>query len=356
VATNRQPENGLAPKEPYCGDIATLVDSLNSNANAWRGLRDLAAALADAGETNEARRFSSVARDYRRVILDAVDKSERRDTRPPFIPVALFGQEQPYETLTATMRGSYWNLMSQYLLRSGVFAAQPEKARWIAEYVQQRGGLCMGLLRFDQHSGLFANTNAVDDLYTLGYVTWLLEQDDPDRALVTFYGKLAQGFTRDTFVGAEGTGLVPVDAHGRQMYLPPNTAGNALFLWTLRHLLVQDIDADDDGTPDTLRLLHATPRAWLRDGATLRVRDLPTAFGRVSVEVRSRLEQGEVVAEVQLPERPAKQTRLRLRLPSAWRMTGATIESKPLRVDERGTMELPSRRGRVTVRLAVRRV
>lgn len=26
---------------------------------------------------------------------------------------------------------------------------------------------------------------------TIGYVTWLLEQDDPDRALVTFYGKLA---------------------------------------------------------------------------------------------------------------------------------------------------------------------
>ena len=54
------------------------------------------------------------------------------------------------------------------------------------------------------------------------------------------------------------------------MYLPPNSAGNAYFLWTLRNLPVQDGDLDNDGKPATLRLLSATPRAWLADENPIR--------------------------------------------------------------------------------------
>jgi hypothetical protein len=36
---NRTAENGLFPKEQYCGDIHTFVYSLNANAKAWRAIR-----------------------------------------------------------------------------------------------------------------------------------------------------------------------------------------------------------------------------------------------------------------------------------------------------------------------------
>src|SRR5688500_8332459 len=53
---SRQPpdrKRSLA-KDNYAGDVSTQVYSLNSNANCWRGLRDMAAVLEDLGETDAA--------------------------------------------------------------------------------------------------------------------------------------------------------------------------------------------------------------------------------------------------------------------------------------------------------------
>src|SRR5207244_5336625 len=155
----------------------------------------------------------------------------------------------------------------------------------------------------------------VDDLYGLRYTIKLFQLDEVDRALVSFYGKLAQGLTRDTFIGAEGTGLRPLDEFGRPMYLPPNSTSDAFFLWTLRYLLVQDWDMDDDGKPETLRLCFATPKRWLEDGKTIKVARAPTAFGLLSLVVQSRLSRGEVIAKLDLPTRNlAKQPLLRIRM------------------------------------------
>src|SRR5205085_481200 len=160
--------------------------------------------------------------------------------------------------------------------------------------------------------------------YGLRYTAKLLQLDEVDRALVSFYGKLAQGLTRDTFIGAEGTGLRPLVPDGRPMYLPPNATGNALFLWTLRYLLVQDWDLDDDGKPETLRLLFATPKRWLEDGKMIKVERAPSAFGEISLSVQSKLSAGEIVADVLLPTRnQPKHTLLRIRVPDGWRITGA---------------------------------
>ena len=54
ILTSREKETGLLPKDNYAGDIAEQVYSLNSNANCWRGLRDVAAMLEDMGEKDEA--------------------------------------------------------------------------------------------------------------------------------------------------------------------------------------------------------------------------------------------------------------------------------------------------------------
>ena len=193
-----------------------------------------------------------------------------------------------------------------YVLGSGILAGTPRSA--ILDTLHARGGVAMGMIRFDQHSGLFANENGVDDCYSLRYVETLLRLDEVDRALVSFYGKLAQGLTHDTFIGGEGTSLVPLDEFGRPMYLPPNSAGNAFFLWTLRNLLVQDGALDDEGKPATLRLLFATPRSWLADGKTVRFERAPTAFGEVSVVAHAELSHNEISVEVSAPPRVAEAT------------------------------------------------
>ncbi len=341
ILSKREKDTGLLPKENYCGDINTQVYSLNSNANGWRALRDMAAVLRDLGENEESAKLIASAAEFRTAILDALKKSERSDVQPTFIPIALFGAEKPYDKLTDTKLGSYWDLMIPYVLGSEVL--DDERTDAALGYLQTHGGLCMGMIRFHQHTGLFANENALDDLYTLRYTQTLLRRDDVDHALISFYGKLAQGFTRDTFIDGEGTGLLPLDPNGRPMYLPPNSAANGFFLTILRELMIQDFDADKDGAPETLRLLFATPRTWLEDGKTIRIERAPTAFGPISLVVHSDLSHNKVRIDITPPSHDAKSIKLRVRLPDGWNATAATAGNEQLKLDANGTVDLPLR-------------
>jgi len=99
-----------------------------------------------------------------------------------------------------------------------------------------------------------------------------------------------------------------------------------------------------------LRLCFATPRRWLEDGKAIEIRRAPTAFGQVSVRMASRLSQNEITADVYLPERnkPARCV-LRARVPKGWRILSATAEGRNLAVDEEGTVDLSSFKGKVSI-------
>lgn len=356
ITDGRERDSGLMPKERYCGDIPDLIYTLNVNAASWRAVRDLCPLLIALGEKDESGRLSKLAVDYRKVILKAVEASIDRSQDIPFVPVALFGAEKAYPDITATMNGSYWNLMIPYVLGSGVFSDDSGTNQSIIRYIQQHGGLAMGMIRFDQHSGLFANEKGVDDLYTLRYAAALLRYDDPERALVSFYGKLAHGLTRDTFIGGEASSLVSADGLGRDTYLPPCSSGNGFFLQTLRRLMVQDWDMDDDGTPETLRLMFATPKRWLEDGKSIEFTEAPTAFGEISVDMRSDLAHGKVIAKVACPPHAPKSMKLRARVPEGWNVDAASVGKKKLAVDAQGTVDITGQSGRITVSFTVTRL
>ena len=260
-------------------------------------------------------------------MLTAIDKSLNRQTTPPFVPVALYADEPVHDPITASRIGDYWNIVIGYVIGSGIFPPGSEEETWIPRYQEQHGGLCMGMLRAGGGYTFWTSSARINPLYGTRYALDTLRRDDPERALVSFYGMLAQGFTPNTFVSGEGCSLSAADPGGRFLYCPPNSAANAHFLSMLRNLLVQDWDLDDDGQPETLRLLFATPKRWLEDGKTLTVERAPTAFGPVSVRVQSKLAQGELVADLDLPTRntpkpnPAPPPRSR-RLAPDWRQSG----------------------------------
>jgi hypothetical protein len=195
----------------------------------------------------------------------------------------------------------------------------------------------------------WVNKSNVNELYGLRYTMELLRRDNVDRALVSFYGKLAQGMTRDTFIDGEASCLVPADENGRQVFLPPNSAANAYFLWMLRTLLVQDWDANDDGNPDTLRLLFATPRTWLQDGKSIHVNRAPTGFGPVSLSLESKLGEGKIVVDIDLPKLKPEQILLRARVPEGSRVVSASVDGERLTVDTRGTVDLSNRTGTLSI-------
>ncbi len=354
IIRGREKETGLLPKEQYAGDIFEDVYTLNSNANGSKGLRDIAAVLRDIGDVAEARRIGEAGEALRAATRVAVEKSIFTNTTPPFIPLALFGYEKPYERITDSKLGSYWNEMAPYVLCSDVFGTGSERETQLLNYQYQHGGIAMGMVRFHQHSGLYANESGVDDLYTLRHTEKLLQRDEADRALVSFYGKLAHGLTRDTFIGCEGSSLRSLDEFGRPMYLPPNSTSDAFFLWTLRGLLVQDFDSNDDCRPDTLRLLFATPKSWLEDGKQIRVQNAPTAFGPLSLHISSELNKGRITADLELPKRnnPDK-TLLRLRVPDSWRVVSARVQNQDVAADANGTIDISGRKGHQTIRFRV---
>lgn len=357
LITNRTGPAGLLPKERYCGDIATPVNSLSVESKACRALRDLPAVLRGVGDDELANRVIKAERELRPKIQDAVMKSVRHETSPPFVPNALLDKESIHDPITATRIGSYWNLVINYAIGSRLFPAGSEEETWMPRYLETHGGLCMGMIRAGgAQNNFWTGPDRVNPLYGTRYVLDTLRRDDPERALVSLYGMLAQGFTRNTLIAAEGSTLAAVDDGGRFFYCPPNSAGNAHFLTMLRNALVQDWDLDDDGEPETLRLLFASSRRWLEDGKQIVVERSPTAFGPVSVKADSRLSQGRVVVDVDLPIRnPAKKTLLRARVPDGWRVTAARVGQKELAVDDRGTVDLSGQTGSISVMFDVQK-
>jgi hypothetical protein len=357
VLGHRTNEFGLLPKEQYCGDIKTMVFSLSVQAKAWRALHDMAPVLRALGDTATAAAVARAGVEYKARVLDAVMKSVRRETTPPFVPIALLADESIHSPITETRIGSYWNIIIGYVIGSRLFPTGSPEEAWLPHYLENHGGLCMGMTRSGGTAhGFWTGSDRVNPLYGVRYAVDTLRRDDPERALVSFYGMLAQGFTRNTFNGGEGCTLAPVDEGGRFFYCPPNSAANAHFLSMLRNMLVQDFDLDDDGEPETLRLLHGTSRRWLEDGKTIKVEGAPTAFGPVSVRVESRLSAGEVRAEVDLPRRnQPKRTLLRIRVPEGWRVISAESGGKRFPADETGAVDISSLSGKATLRFAVQR-
>ncbi len=355
LVDGREKDTGLAPRESYCGDIHTQVYSLNSNANGWSGLHHFSAALDDMGDHAQAQLLADSAKEWHPRLMDAVRKSVRTDVNPPFVPMALFGEEQPYDPLTATNLGGYWDLVAPYVLACGFFPYDSQEAHWITDYLEKMGGLMMGMVRTHPLNDFWAVNQNIDDLYTLRYTLVLLQRDEVDRALVSFYGKLAQGLTRDTFIGGEGSCPVPLDEFGRQFYLPPNSASNAFFLSMLRNLLVQDWDMDGDGRPETLRLMYAAPRRWLERGKSVKIERAPTAFGEVSAAMTSRLDKGEVTAEVSAPRESPQKMLIRARVPDGWRVKSASAGGKPVPVDSTGAADITGMTGRFEIRFEVAR-
>ncbi|MGI8908504.1 MAG: hypothetical protein ACR2IE_18670 [Candidatus Sumerlaeaceae bacterium] len=351
ILNSRDKSTGLLPKERYAGDIPTFVHSLNVNANCWRGIRDMAAVLAECGKTAEADGLAVEAASFRKAILEAVEKSVYRDFKPPFVPMALFGEEKPHENLNSDHFNAYYCLMAPYVLGSEVFGPGADYETWLLETFQQRGGLSMGMVRSHPRTPLYIGGHAVNNLYGLRLTQTLLRRDDVDRALVSFYGKLGNAVAPGTFYSGEASGILPNDEYGRPFYLPPNSAANAFLLWMLRYMIVQDWDLNDDGKSETLRLLYATPKDWLRDGAKIKMERAPTAFGEISLNVESKLSSGEVTVRFKAPDRKPDKTLLKLRLPDGYNPKSADAGGKSIAIDDKGIADLTGLTGEQTIRM-----
>lgn len=349
----RRGKAGLLARERYGADIAGPIYGLHAQVLALQGLRGMAAVWARTGYPRLAYGAADVAARLETGLRAAVAAAKR--TLPDgsvFVPVALIdGQEQPYDKLTLSKRGSYWNLVMPYVLASGFFQPHSPDALGLLRYLRNHGSRFLGLVRFSPHTGV---TNpgyegpGSDDVYGTNVARFLADNDQPDQLLLSLYGKLAAGMTENTFVSGEGSTIAPVRGrYYRSMHRPPNSANNAFFLEALRLTLVHET-TDASGSPRGLELAYSTPRAWLEPGKRVDVRRLQTGFGPLSYSIAA----GPTAVRVAL-DVPAGLTgplRLRLRLPAGQRLGAVTVGGRPFdRFADPETIDLTGLTGHVDV-------
>jgi hypothetical protein len=346
--------SGLLDREQFSSDIRRQVIGLHGQAVAWHGLVAIARVWSSVGRPHLAARADTAATRLAGGLRSEVRSAARRlEDGSLFVPAALNESPAPFDELTTSRDGSYWNLVMPYALASGLFPASGATARGVWRYMSSHGSRLLGLVRAGA-ARLYPTgpptSSGIDQVYGIDVARFLADADAPDELVLSLYGALAGAMTPGTFVSGEAATVVPLRGERLgSMYLPPNGGTSTSFLETLHVGLVHE-HRDARGRPTGLELAFATPRAWLGDGKRIEVQRAPTSFGPVSYAVRRR---GNVVrVEVDTPAAPS--VRLRLRLPSGVRIVRVQTAGRPLGFDPAsGTIHLPSGRAR-TLELVAR--
>ena len=351
--------SGLLFREPFGVDIQTPVYGLHDQALVLQGLRGMAWVWAVTGHAPLAAQATLIADRLDAGLRAAVAAS---DSWLPdgslFVPVTLLdGQPPPFDALTGSRDGSYWNLVMPYALASGLFAPGSSEAQGVLDYLLGHGSRLLGLVRFRA----FPNAGkpgyrapGSDDVYGTNVSRFLADEGQADQLVLSLYGKLAAGMTPNTFVSGEGSTIGPVEGeYYRSMFRPPNSANNTFFLETLKLMLVHET-RDALGTPDGLELGFSTPRAWLAPGKRIAVRSVRTSFGLLSYTLDA--EAGSIHAVVDVPGRVVPPIlQLRLRLPPGERISAVVLGGKAFDrfAPDTGTIDLSGLHGRLDLAVAV---
>jgi hypothetical protein len=344
---------GLLRRERYSSDVAARVYGLHAQAAVWQGLNAIADAWRATGRTAHARKARALAIALGRGLHRAVRRSARRlPDGSLFVPAALLSGHKPFDAVTASRPGSYWNLVVPYALSSGFFTPGGRDARRILDYMLGHGSRLLGLVRAGAYS-LYGRqrypVSGTDQVYGLNVARFLADNDRPDQLVLSLYGMLGASMTPNTFVSGEAATVAPLrGARYRSMYMPPNTASNSAFLETLRLMLVHET-RDKDGSPVGLELAYSTPRPWLGDGKTVAVNEAPTSFGSLTYSLHR--DGSRLTGTVLVPSRhPPHTLRLRLRLPHGVKLRAVRVNGLRRPVERRtGTIDLSGLRGTLDV-------
>lgn len=332
--------HGLLEKQRHCGDIPAVDYCTFHQAVCWQGMRNMALAWQLSGNSELAERYGSLARAFRESLLQAVEKSAQwLPDGSLFVPSILLEQnKEVYSPITETRIGSYWNLCMPYAFASGLWGSDSPELKGIVQFLHNHGATLLGLLRFNYYpieigkhhpEGLPGYwTTGYDNVYLPSYLRVLALRDEAERLILSFYGKLAHGQTRGTFVSGEGdtVGVFPGLDH-RSFYGAVCSANNMAFLLPLRLMLVRESFNAETGLPEGLHLAHATPRAWLEPGNSIRVTNAPTMFGPVSYTLAAADDGQTLDVTLDLPDRNIpEQLRLKVRPPHPRQITGVYLQ------------------------------
>ncbi len=286
LADSRTNEFGLCPKGQYCGDISTLVYSLTVNAKGWRALRDISTLLAETGNAAEAKRYGDNAAQFKKAILTAIDKSLSRQTTPPFIPVALYADEPVHDPITASRIGGYWNIVIGYVIEQRHLPARAASRRPGFPITRNSTAACAWACSAPAAATPSGPAPPASTLSTAPVTPstrcaattpsarWSASTACSPRASLPTPSSPAKAVPSPPPTRAAASSTARPTAPPTPISSPCSATSSS-----------RTGTSTTTASPNTLRLLFATPKRWLEDGKTISVERAPTAFGPVSVRV-----------------------------------------------------------------------
>lgn len=299
---------GLLPAGPAYCDFQNMVVSYYSDAYNWLGLHEMALALKEAGMEKEAAEWLTEADNYHQDIAESMKAAVFQEKGIDILPV-----EPLTHRLEKQGAENYYALIAPLILETEFFSATDPHYRWITNYIENRGGLTLGLARiFD----------ATDHAYTYGYAMEQLRHGNVDAFLLTFYSSLAYGMTNDTYSAVEANFIT----EGLNEQTLPHTYSNTQQLRMLRMMLVKE-EADE------LWIAAGTPKAWMDSSKGFGIRNAATNYGVVSYHVAPDAESKQVTVELD-PSFVRVPARVRIRLATNFgSLESATINGTPAKIE-----------------------
>jgi hypothetical protein len=330
--TPRTATYGLIKFQPYCDSQDPAYDYFGDTYCAV-GLEKTARALAAIRLAEDAGRIAREAEAYRRDILASMDMAAFESGGLKVLPL-----EPETHRILKDSKGrasDYYSLIASCMLESEFLPAADERAGWVMRFLEERGGLRLGMCEF---------SGGIDHAYTYGYWLDCLKLDRVRQVILGFYGSLAYGMSRETYSGVEVTKLFTGDNDPTLPHLYSCTQQLRL----LRMMLLQE-----DG--ERLWIGRALPSHWLAGDAVTELREAPTAFGPVSFAIHPHPGQGRTDVELWPPERRApKAILLRLRDPGMRTIVDVKVNGETIRTFTGDTIELGSPAGRLAIEVKYR--
>ncbi len=297
---------------------------LSNTGEAWRGLRDLAGAYSAVAETDGDAALKQRANALREA-AEAMFGDARRGVEKTWVvkdgvaglPIIAgdktFYWEHPYRARPELYDE---NRVWSELYFGG--AATEETTRRIWDIAGERGHTTLGV---------FNNRKSL-----VGFLVWeeiagLLQHDMTAEALLVFYAQAAHAHTRGTWTAIECVDMDRARGAHSPYCLPAQMTVPIALKWLLVH---------EDPISGAITLARGVPRERLAHGRTIGVKDAPTRRGKISYRIDSRIDEGEILASVTLPDRPGAPIRLRLRAPKPFVLAGAKLrgaQETPLPID-----------------------
>jgi len=311
------------------------------NGYAYKGLKYFARALGDM-DPEASRRYAREAEAYRADIREAALRSMEASPVAPLRDGTWVPTVPPRTHLHGRDIGWIRNILygSIVLVDTEVFSPDEPISDWILRDLEDN--LFMAPWSFSvPESDWFSRGGITLQPNLVNAPMIYLERDQIPHALRAFYNTFGVSFYPDVIAFTE---WVPsFGTSGGPFY---KTSDEAAFLIWLRQLLVREM-------PDGLWIASGIPRRWLRHGERIQVESAATYFGPVSFEIRSRVAEGLIEAQVELPAAfQGRRVLLRLRHPDGRKIAGAEVNGVAINFDaDKELILLPPRPGKHTVRV-----